>query len=161
MSWRFHCLNLYKSDSNREILAPKRIYTRPNPNPNPPIVFENCKRILRKSNSKVGKDTYQLYKSISLPDEGVESIDEVIFDLKFEHTLFRSKSELDLSEIVLNPKFFSLITPKKNSSFSRKDPNLLWDTLSPALKKELLTSESPISGKCSKFVLKNKFESVH
>ena len=97
MSRRFHCLNIYKSESTREILAPKIIYTRANLDPNPPIVFENLERILRKSNSKVWKDTYQLYKYISLPAEGVESIDEVIFGLKFEHTLFKSKSESDLS----------------------------------------------------------------
>ena len=60
----------------------KNIY-KSHPDPNPPIVFENPERILRKSSSKVGKDTYQLYKSISLLVEGVESIEEVIFDLKF------------------------------------------------------------------------------
>ena len=121
MSWKFHSLNIYKSDSTREILARKRIYARANPYPNPPIVFENPKRILRKSNSKVGKDTYQLYKSISLLAEGVDSIDEVIFNLKFEHTLFRSKSESDLSQIVLDPKIFSPITPKSFSNFYGKD----------------------------------------
>ena len=66
------------------------------------------------SNSKVGKDTYQLYKSISLPAKDVESIDEVIFYLKFEHTLIKSKSESDLSRIVLDPNIFSPITPKIN-----------------------------------------------
>ena len=53
-------------------MAPKIIYTRNNPDPNPPKVFENPKNIFRKSNSKVGKYTYQLYKSISLPIEGAE-----------------------------------------------------------------------------------------
>ena len=48
-------------------MDPKRIYTRANLDPNPPIVFENIERILRKTKSKVDKDTYQLYKSISLP----------------------------------------------------------------------------------------------
>ena len=124
MSWRFHCLKFYKGDSTGEILAPKRIYTRANLDPNPPIVFENPERILRKSNSKVWKDIYQLYKSISLLAKGVESIDEVIFDLKFEHTLFRSKSESDLSQVVLGPKYFIPITPRNSLSFSRKDQKL-------------------------------------
>ena len=81
MSWWFHCLNFYEGDSTGKILAPKWIYTRANPNPNPPKVFENPELFFRKSNSKVGKDTYQLYKSISLPAEGFKSIDDVIFDV--------------------------------------------------------------------------------
>ena len=53
--------------------------------------------MLRKGSSKVGKETYQLYKSTSLPAEDVESIDEINFDLNFEHSLFKSKSQFDLS----------------------------------------------------------------
>ena len=116
-------------------MAPKRIYTRANPDPNPPKVFENPENILRKSNSKVGKGTYQLYKSISLPAEGVESIDDIIFDVKFEHTLFKSKSKSDLTQLVFDPKYFSPITPRNSSSFSRADQKLFCDTLSPNLKK--------------------------
>ena len=97
MSWRFHYINHFKSDFNGEILAPKRIYTRANLDLNPSIAVENPEKTFRKSSSKVGKETYQLYKSTSLPPEGVESIDEVTFDLKFEHTLFKSKSESDVN----------------------------------------------------------------
>lgn len=70
-------------------MAPKRIYTRSNPDPNPPIAVENPEKILRESSSKVGKETYQLYKSTNLPVEGVESIHEVTFDLKFEQIMFK------------------------------------------------------------------------
>jgi hypothetical protein len=85
-------------------MAPKRIYTRANLDPNPPEAVENPEKILRKSNSKVGKDTYQLHKSISLPAEGVESVDEIAYDLKFEHSLFRAKSESHLDHIIFDPK---------------------------------------------------------
>ena len=60
------------------------------------ILLKQCK-ILTKSTSKGGKETFQLPKSTSLLAEGVESIDELIFDLKFEHSLFKSKFEPDLS----------------------------------------------------------------
>lgn len=105
MSWRFHYTNQFKSDFIGEILAPKRIYTRANPNPNPPKAVENPEKILRKSSSKVGKETYHLYKSTCVPVEGVESIDEITFDLKFEHSLFRSKFESDLGQIVFDLSF--------------------------------------------------------
>jgi len=36
-------------------LAPKRKYTRANPDPNPPTAVENIEKIIRKSSSKVGK----------------------------------------------------------------------------------------------------------
>ena len=136
MSWRFHCINHLKSDFTGEILAPRRIYTRANPDPNPPIAVENPEKILRKSSSKVGKETYELYKSTSLPVEGVESIDEVTFDLKFKHSLFKSKSESDLSHIVFDPKLLNPITPKSFANFLIEDQKLSWDTLSPDLKKE-------------------------
>jgi len=134
-------------------LGPKRIYTRANLDPNPPITVENPKKIFRKSSSKVGKETYQLYKSTSLPPKGVESIDEVTFDLKFKHSLFKSKSESDLSQIVLDPKLFNPITPKGFSNFSAKGQKLFWDTLSLDLKKELLI-ERHINSQSPKFIIK-------
>ena len=70
-------------------MASKRIYTRDNLDPNSPKIFGNPKKILKKSNSKVEKDTFQIYKSISLPTNGFELINDVIFDERFEQTLFR------------------------------------------------------------------------
>ena len=95
-----------------EIMAPKRIYTRANLDPKPPIAIENPEMILRKSISKVGKETYQLYKSTYLPDKCVGSIDEVTFDLKFEHSFFKSKSESNLSQVFLDPKLKSYYSKK-------------------------------------------------
>ena len=108
-------------------MAPKRIYTRANLDPNPPKAVQNPNKILKKSSSKVGKETYQLHKSTSLPDEGVEVVDEITFDLKFEHSLFRSKFEFDLGHIVFDPKLLVPITPKRFSNFSGKDQKLFWD----------------------------------
>ena len=114
--------------------------------------------MLRKSSSsKVGKETYHLYKYIYLLAEGVESVDELTFDLKFEHSLFKSKSESDLSQMVFDPKLFNPITTKKFSNFSAKDQKKNWDTLSPYLNKELLI-ESPINSQSPNFFVKSKFE---
>lgn len=116
-------------------MASKRIYTRANPDPNPPEIFENPEKILKKNNSKVEKDTFQLYKSISLPAKGFELIDDVIFDERFEQTLFRSKYGSDLSQVIFDPKSSSPLTPRNSQSFSRKDQKISWNTLSPDLKK--------------------------
>ena len=159
MSPRFHCTKYFKSDFTVEILAPKRIYTRDNPDPNPSEAVENPKKILRKSNSKVGKETYQLHKSTSLPVEGVESINEIAYDLKFEHSLFRTKSESHLEHIIFDPKCLVPITSKTFSKYSTKDPKLFWYTLSPDLKDELLV-ESPKHSKISIFFVKSQFESI-
>ena len=138
-------------------MAPNRIYTRASPDRNLPKPVENPEKILRKSSSKSGKETYQLYKSTSLPVEGVDLIDEITFDLKFEHSLFKSKSEYDLSQIVFNPRILNLITPKRFSNFSAKDQKLFWDTLSPDLIKKLLI-ESPINSQSPNFFVESKFE---
>lgn len=98
-------------------MAPNRIYTRAIPDPNPPKEVENPEKILRKSSSKVSKETYQLYKSTYLPVEVVKSIDEVTFHLKLEYSLFKSMSESDLSQIIFDPKLLSPITPKGFSIF--------------------------------------------
>ena len=140
-------------------MASKRIYTRANLDLDPPEAVENPEKILRQSNSKVEKETYHLHKSTSLPAEGVESIDEMAYDLKFEHSLFRAKSESHLDHIIFYPKHLVPITPKTFSKYSTKDQKLFWDTLSPDLKKELLI-ESPIHSKFSIFFVKSKFESI-
>ena len=94
---------LLKGDSTGEIIAPKRIYMRKNPNPNPPEVVEDPENILRSSN-KNDKGIFHLQRSLSLPVEGIKSIDDVIFDKKFEQTLFISKSSSDLSQVIFDPE---------------------------------------------------------
>ena len=77
-------------------MTPKRTYTRRNLDSNPLEMVEDPKRILRRSNNKVDKGVFHLQRSLSLPIEGVKSIVHIIFDKKFEKTLFSSKSGSDL-----------------------------------------------------------------
>ena len=78
-------------------MAPKRIYTRKSLDPNPLEVVEDPENILGKSSSKTNKGTFHLQRSLSLPAKGIKSIDDIVFDDKFEKTLSRSKFCLDLS----------------------------------------------------------------
>lgn len=44
--------------------------------------------------------------NLSLPKDGVKSIEDLDFDLKFEQTLFRTRSESNLNEIIFDEKRF-------------------------------------------------------
>ena len=81
-------------------MAPRRIYTRSNPDPDPLKVVEDPKRILRKKKSKIDSGIPLISRSVSLLKEGVISVDDLQFDIKFEHSLFRSKLDSYLSQIV-------------------------------------------------------------
>jgi hypothetical protein len=52
-----------------------------------------------------------LDKNLSLPKDGVKSIDDLDFDVKFEQSLFRSRSESSLNGFLFDEKKFqSLIS---------------------------------------------------
>ncbi len=76
-----------------------------------------------------------------MPEDGVLSIEDLYFDLKFEHSLFRSKSESDLDSIVVDDNFFQIPVNTKteeDSVFTEEERNILWDTLTTDLNKNLL-----------------------
>ena len=61
-------------------MAPKRIYIRRFPDPNPLKVVEIPKRILRRSNTQVDKGIFHLQKSLSLTNESFKSVESFSFD---------------------------------------------------------------------------------
>lgn len=83
-------------------MAPKKIYTRKNLDPNP--IFElvqDPKKLLRRK--KVQNDIgISLNKSTSFPKEGVISVEELEFDENFELSLVRSKLDSNLTQIVFD-----------------------------------------------------------
>jgi hypothetical protein len=85
-------------------LAPKTIYTRENPVPNPTEPVYDLEKILCNTREKVPDPFYYLDKSMSLPKDDAQSIDDLEFDEFFEQTMFRSKSETNLDEIVFKHK---------------------------------------------------------
>ena len=96
-------------------MALKRICTRKNIDPNPPEVVEDTENILRKSSRKIDKGTFHLRRSLSLLEEGIQSIDDIIFDKKFEKTLFRSKYGSYLSHVIFDLERFISFTLRSSS----------------------------------------------
>ena len=102
-------------------MAPKKIYTRKNPNPNPILeLVEDPEKLLRKKKVQNGTGI-SLNTSISLPKEGVISVEDLEFDEKFELSLFKSKSESNLSQIVFDIEIFKTFVPPTSSQFSKQE----------------------------------------
>ena len=95
------------------ILTSRKIYyTRSNPDPKPSIIVDNLDRIGKKTKQIEDLDAkVSLIRANSLPQELV-SLQDIEFDLKFEHSLFRRKSESDLKTVVLDPIFISFLEAK-------------------------------------------------
>jgi hypothetical protein len=87
-------------------LAPKNIHTRRNPDPEPTTSVVDPEKLLHKRKEKASHSGIFLDRISSFPKDGVKSIDDLEFDIKFEQTLFRSKSESDLTEILFDEKKF-------------------------------------------------------
>ena len=98
-----------KTKNTPRNLALERIhYTRSNPDPNPPPMFENpnlIPRILRRQESQENSTSLRpLYKSRSCLMRWIYPEDE-LFDEYFENSLFESFSESGLTHTVQNPIF--------------------------------------------------------
>ncbi len=91
-------------------MAPKKIqYTRENPYPNPATIVDDPNRILRKPKiSEAQASSSRLVRFNSLPEE-LSTLEEIPFDLSFDLSLLRSKSENAIHETVLDPEFVQLI----------------------------------------------------
>jgi hypothetical protein len=85
------------------------IYTRENPDPNPTEPMNDPEKILHGTREQVSDPFYYLDKILSLPKDGVQSIEDLEFDEFFEQTLFRYKSETSLDETVFDPKKFQAL----------------------------------------------------
>ena len=102
-------------------MAPKKIYTRKNPYPNPILeLVEDPKKLLRKKKDQNGT-SISLNRSISLPKEGVISVEDLEFDEKFELSLFKSKSQSDLSQTIFDIEKFKTLVPTTSSQFSKQE----------------------------------------
>ena len=61
-------------------MAPRRIYTRRFLDTDPPRVFDNPERIMRRGNTQADKGIFHLQRSLSLPTESVKGITSFVFD---------------------------------------------------------------------------------
>ena len=97
------------------ILASRKVYyNRSNPNSKPVIIVDNPDQIGKKKKQLENLEVEVSLKRVnSLPQELV-SLQDIDFDLKFEHSLFRIKSESDLKITVLDLVFTSFLNTKQN-----------------------------------------------
>ena len=83
------------------MLASRR-YTRANPDPDPPYIYETPNLILRLLRQE--SSITPVFKSHSCPDI-FEYLEELEFDEWFEISLFETKSERVVDYTVPNPQF--------------------------------------------------------
>ena len=100
---------------NLHTLASRR-YTRANPDPNPPPVFENPNLIPRIVRRKEGSlSPRPVFRSYTWPSEWV-FVEDLSFDENFELSLFRNKSEIDIDDTVLDPDFLVYIEVQRTNT---------------------------------------------
>ena len=103
-----------KCNSTGESLASSRKrYTRKNLDPNPIEPVDNPKNLLGEGKKKNLIYPALLSRSTSLSTEVVQTIQDLQFDYKFQHSLFISKSDSDLKEIVEDLSSVLTFVPKK------------------------------------------------
>ena len=104
-----------------EILAPeRRKYTRSNPDPDPTKPVEDPDKILKLRKENIEQGISPLQRNFSLPTEGIKTIDDIKFDIKFEHSLFRTKSYSNLSQVVVDIEGLNTFVPKGFFDFPNK-----------------------------------------
>jgi hypothetical protein len=81
---------------------------------------------MRKADKKASQSGIFLDQILSFPKDGVRAFQDLDFDIKFEQSLFISKSESDLSQVLFYEKrFLSLIDfPSQSSASPLKIPSL-------------------------------------
>jgi hypothetical protein len=90
-------------------MAPKRIHTRRNLDPEAIILVSDPEKIVHKRKEMPISPVFCLDRNLSLPKYGVKIIEDLDFDLKFEQTLFRTRSKSNLSEIIFDEKRFQYL----------------------------------------------------
>lgn len=98
-------------------MASQRISTRGNPDPNPAEQVFVPKNILQKYKKKSEPIISDFQKFDSFFGDEIVDIDNLGFDLKFEQSLFQSKSESDMKEV--EPQLVNFQTPM-HRDFIRK-----------------------------------------
>lgn len=79
-------------------MASKKIHTRRNLDLDPPEIVDDPEKIIIGIGSSSKSSTSYILRASSLPgSRGVQNFEDLEFDEKFEKTLFRSKSENELT----------------------------------------------------------------
>ena len=106
-------------------MASRRFYyTRSNPDPQPIVIVDNPDRIGKKIKrvEDLG-NKFSLVKENSLPKH-LSSLQDIEFDINFEQSLFRTKSESDLQINVIDLDFISFLETKKETFSVDSEENI-------------------------------------
>ena len=120
-------------------------------------MVEGPEKLLRKKKAQNGT-CISLNRSVSLPKEGVISVEDLQFDVKFELYLFKSKSESNLDHTVFDIEIFKTLVPTTSSQFSKQEREEFWNTLTNRLKEQLEQIQSLRNSDPVDFIIKNKLE---
>ena len=97
----------------------RRKHTRKHLDHDPSEVVDDPKNLLQKTENKASQSGISMDRVYSFPKDRVKEIQYLSFDINFEHSLFRSKSEFDLFQTLFyEKKCLSLINPSLQPSFS-------------------------------------------
>lgn len=112
-----------------------RRYTIANPDPDPADAIEDLEKLVQKHRyqvTEIQSGPNPLVRSTSLPTK-VLSFEDIPFDLKFELSLFRSKSETSLADIVFDPLRLSEVKSLSELDLSslKLEENLLFEETKP------------------------------
>ena len=87
---------------------------------------------------KKDKSTLPIFQRYnSLATDSVKTLDGLKFDLKFQHSLFRSKSDSNLKEVVIDITGLNTFIPRSFSIFSKQQKYIFWDSLIEEIKRKL------------------------
>ena len=116
-------------------------------------MVEDPKKLLRKKKAHNGTGI-SLNRSVSFPKEGVISVEDLEFEEKFELSLFKSKSDSNLSQIDFDIERFNTFIPTTSSQFSKKEKEEFLNTLTKQWEQiQCLRDSNPLD-----FIIKKKLE---
>lgn len=85
-----------------ENLASRNIHTRSHPYLDPPKATNDPKKMIIQKKFEEGQASNSpIHRSHTLP-ESIVTVEDIDFDLPFEHSLFRSKSETFFFETIID-----------------------------------------------------------
>ena len=121
-----------------EALASKgKRYTRSDPDPDPKSPLEDPEKILKTKKNKDQPASFIIQESSSLDIAYDKTVSDLEFD-KFQHPLFKSKSEIDLKELITDIQELNKLIPK---SLSQESKYQFWDSSFREVKRKLDYSE--------------------
>lgn len=126
MPWKLHLKTKYQSDSTEGKLASQRNFTRRNPDPYPVELVFDPEKLLPKQKRKENPNISSFQNFSSFSNDDIEDIEDISFDLKFEQSLFTSKSEYDFKEIVLDPNNFQVGAHNNSVGKKKASGDILW-----------------------------------